>query len=321
MPLYTNAGSYLSTAQEFLAHWLQVQTAGFTLTLQGGYGSDDFEADRTALMDASDAVASRENAVGAAAVERDRQKTALSQRLGQFRNTVRGLLPASNHAQGLPTVPGFTVIESRFLRPLVDMADLWTRINADTTVPGFTPPLLLAGGYTITQFRTGLTLLRAAYAANTNATGEAQAARRTRDGLLPPLRERMNQYRALAKALLPAGHPLLATLPPITPPAGSTPGAVILSGGWNETGAQAALSWPASDHPDLDHYSLRAYTGPGAYRAADERVVARVPKEATQFSSDFGLLSPGAETGFKLYVVTRTGNEKGSNAIRIAHPA
>ena len=107
--------------------------------------------------------------------------------------------------------------------------------------------------------------------------------------MLPPLRERMNQYRALVRALLPPDNPLLQSLPALTPPSGSTPGAVDLSGAWDAAQGRAAFAWTPSASPDLDHYSLRAV--------------------------------PGADAGCKLYVVTRTGNEKGSNAVRVAHPA
>ena len=42
--------------------------------------------------------------------------------------------------------------ESRFLKPMDDMASLWTRLNAETGIAGFTPPLLLAAA-----MRMGLT--------------------------------------------------------------------------------------------------------------------------------------------------------------------
>ena len=81
----------------------------------------------------------------------------------------------------------------------------------------------------------------------------------------------------------------------------------------------ADLQWSASPNPDLDHYSIRTAPGP-TYKAADESVVDDVPSNQTDFSTNAGLLAPGATALFRVYVVLTTANEKGSNTVSVTHP-
>ena len=53
------------------------------------------------------------------------------------------------------------------------------------------------------------------------------------------------------------------------------------------------------------------------YRAAEELAVAALPKTATTFETATGLAAPGSAATFKVYVLTTTGNEKGSNAVKV----
>ena len=56
------------------------------------------------------------------------------------------------------------------------------------------------------------------------------------------------------------------------------------------------------------------------YSAAEESVVAEIPAGTPTLSSLEGLAAPGGATDFKVYVVVTTGNEKGSNVVRITRP-
>ena len=101
------------------------------------------------------AVEGLENGRQIAADFRDQLKTAIKDRLAQFRALLRGLLSKSKYAASAPTLPYLSAAESKFMAPFDDAADLWGRINADATITGFTPPLVIAG-YTLATFTTDI---------------------------------------------------------------------------------------------------------------------------------------------------------------------
>ncbi len=165
--------------------------------------------------------AAADNAPAEAIGERDRRKKALLLRLGQLLSLSGALFAGTHYADGLPKMPPLGTDEANFLAPLTDAADRWRRINTDAqakVISNFAGPLLLAEGYTLAQFETDIAALRSACRAHDMATSDAEDRLRRRDALLPALRERFNQYRKIARALIPEGHPLLATLPALSPP-------------------------------------------------------------------------------------------------------
>jgi hypothetical protein len=77
----------------------------------------------------------------------------------------------------------------------------------------------------------------------------------------------------------------------------------------------------ASEAPDLDHYELRGNLG-GEFSSEDAEVLAtHGPNDPLQFVTDFGLTQPGARIALSVYVVTTTGNERGSAAMIVERPA
>ena len=145
MPL-TNLGSYVQTMDEFVLHWFDVNAAlGGTpatdLKLEGGFSRADLIAARDLIEDLNISVEDLENAREIAAANRDNLKGTLRQKLGQFRGMLRALVPKWKYAAAAPVLPAFGADESKFLGPFDDASSLWLRINADATLPGFTPPL------------------------------------------------------------------------------------------------------------------------------------------------------------------------------------
>jgi len=316
----SSIASYLPTMQEFIAHWTDVNAAiaPTVLTLKGGYTLAMFTTDRAAIETAITGVETMDNARQIASADRDLKKASAKEKLGQYRSSVLGVLAGTPYANTLPKMPPFRANQGIFLKAVDDMANGWSRINSDV-IPGFTPPLLLASGYALATFTTDVTALRAAFVTSTNAEDNSQQQRSVRNALLPPARARMVQYRQAVKGVLPPAHPLLATIPAISPPPGSTPAAVNASGVWNAGTLEADLTWTPSTNPNLDHYSVRTAPGP-TYHAASESVVAEVASNLTEFSTNAGLVAPGATALFKVYVVLTTANEKGSNTVSVTRP-
>ena len=321
MPI-SDIGSYVPVMDEFLAHWEDVNTqlggtSATDLKLQGNYTLALFLADRNAIDAALTGLIGLENTREIVSQDRDTAKQALVGRMNQFRAILRALLPGTSYAGAAPLVPPFSSAESKFLNPFDDMSNLWATINA-ATIPGFTGPLLL-GTYTLANFQADLVAMRLAFSAVTVVENDERIAREQRDALLPLARERMVQYRSMVEGLLGPTNPLTLSLPDLTPPPGSTPSAVVLTGGWNAGLGQAVFNWNASTAATLAGYQLRM--SPGAtYDAATATVVGNLPPGTTTISTAEGLAASGDVASFKLFVQLTTGNESGSNTVTITRP-
>ena len=134
----------------------------------------------------------------------------------EFRNAVLYQLQSTAYTKGLPTLPPPAAYEGRFLKAFDDMATRWTAINALSGVPNFTAPLLLLSGYTLANFNTELTDLRAAFAAVTAASDALDVALATRDTIFTPIYAHLKEYILAVKAKFPATNSLVMTLPKLT---------------------------------------------------------------------------------------------------------
>jgi hypothetical protein len=140
-----------------------------------------------------------------------------------------------------------------------------------------------------------------------------------RDTVYRAIREKLVQYRAAVPGRFPETHPLVLSLPRLTPLPGHTPDAVVLSGVWNPATLKADLSWTASSDADLESYPVRR-SGSDPYNVNTEQAVDTLPPGTLTLSTDEGLTTPGATMRYKVYVKLSTGNEKGSNAVEVTHP-
>ena len=322
MPI-TGLGSWLPTIDEFLAHWQQVNDAlGLTpLVLSGVYGRSNLVTDRATLAANFADVQSKENLRQTAAGDRDVKRTLVRPKILQFGPAVRGFLPGSRYLLSIPRTPNFGDSPGRWRNAMDDMSSLWTTINANSpAVPGFTPPLVLSGPYAVAAFNTDAASLSTAFTTLETADQNAQLAREQRNQTFEPIFVWLKQYRLVVVATFPPGHPLVDSLPKLTPPPGSTPDPVQASVSWDAGLLKARIVWSASADPELDYYSIRYHPGP-RYKASEEQTVGSVPGAgALEFLTDFGLPASGSVAWFKVYVVTLTSNEKGSNAVKQIRP-
>jgi hypothetical protein len=322
MPL-DDIGSYGPVMNEFGVHWGDVNlelggSSATDLKLEAGFTRAMFLQLRDEVQAKLAASEGWENARQIAADTRDSLKAALRDRLGQFRGMLRVMLSKSKYASSAPVLPYLSSAESKFMSPFDDAADLWGRIDADATIAGFTPPLVIAG-YTRANFVAEIAAMRAAFLAVVTVENDKRLGIRERDVLLDTAREYMVQYRAGVEALLGPNHPLTQTLPILNAAAGSTPDPVTLSGEWNPATSQADLTWTASSNPNLDRYQMRM-SGGSSYDAATATVVGNFPPGTTSFSTAEGLQDPGDAASFKLFVILATGNESGSDTVTITRP-
>lgn len=315
--------NYLLKIDAFLAHWTLVNAAlGATpLALQGGYLLAALTADRTALATQLANVEAAANNAQAASTDRDLRRALIREKMRQFNQSVRGLLPGTIYPGMLPRIPNFSAAPGLWTRAMDDMAHVWNRINTDVPPPtGFTPPLVLTGPYTRANFLTDQAALNTTFTTYANTRTNAEAARDLRDQLFAPVYARLVQYRAVVQGRFPKGHSLIASLPTLSPARGSTPAAINLSGLWDAAQDKARLTYTASTDPNLSEYELRAVLGGSRYDTDAEVVVASNPPGTLEFLTDAGLVASGSVTYFKVYVLTATGNEKGSRSVKITRP-
>lgn len=323
MPI-TDLGSHVTTGEEIKAHWTAVDAdrvagGGTAMLLADGYSLANLTTDVGLVATAITGQENLDNAVTLATTARDNRRLPLRDRVIEFREAVQYRLKGSGYALSLPDTPHPDSSEQKYLKALDDMADLWVRINADTTLPNFTPPLLLRGSWTLALFQPELAALRTNFKTLTEAENGARLGRSERDILLPPLRNRFVQYREAIGVEYGPTHPFTTSLPSLHPLPGSTPDGVPLTGGWNAASGQADFSWPPSSNPNVDHYELRKCDGSG-YDAATATVVGNIPAGTTNIATTAGLVNSGDVASFRLFVVLTTGNEAGSNTLTITRP-
>jgi len=316
---FSGPSSYLPTIDDFIAHWTDVDAAlaPGNLTLAGGYDLAALESDRDDLSDEITQLVAAINEQESARTSRDNSKTALRERMRQLGAYINGVLAGSHYVGRVPDLIPFGANEGRWIVVMRDHVDIWTDINASPPA-GFTPPLVLNGPYTLANFVTDTTALETTFQALSNADNDVNRERDERDAIYLRVREQLVRYRAAVAGLFPANHPLVLSLPRLTPLPGHTPDAVVLSGVWNGETKLAELSWTASDDPDLDHYEVRR-SPVLPYDTDVELAVAHVPAGTLEHATDAGLENPSDQTSFKVYVVLNTSNERGSNAVDIEY--
>jgi hypothetical protein len=90
---------------------------------------------------------------------------------------------------------------------------------------------------------------------------------------------------------LPANSPALQNLPRLSPPPGTTPPALTVTGVWEASLSKARLTWPVSSAPHLDKLQVRACTS-GSYKNSEEEIITDLPANATQYFNRLGLNHP-----------------------------
>ena len=322
MPI-TGPSSFVPTINQFVPHWISVNTAlgpAGPLVAEGGGTVGILTGQRDDLLAFAASITDRDNDVQLASGNITLQKEALVGRLGEFNRKVRGFLSTTAFVNALPDVPGTNSGEAVILKALDDMKSLWTKINA-ATIPGFTGPLLLLGGYAVATFSTELATLKTAYETGGNAEQAATLERERRNDVQDLAYAVMLAYRKAVLGTFAPTDALVASLPKLTPDPGSTPDAVIATIHWIEIMGKAHITFTASTAADVAQYELRFCAGPH-YSTDTETVIGNIGSSAVrEFFTDAGLAAVGDTATFKVYVITTSGNEKGSNTVTLTRPA
>ncbi|MBB6053443.1 hypothetical protein [Armatimonas rosea] len=204
----------ISLLNRWETHWSDVNAAlgASELILAPGFTVASLAEERAAFIADEQQIQAAENPAQGAATERDALKKALRTRISQLRAAVQGMLPGTRYVGMLPLLPATNAGEGIFLKALEDSSQLWATINSDTSLSEFVP-LTLPVGYSQAQFATDTATLRGYYQSATQNREHARTLRGARAARRKALLARLTQYRKVLVARLPAGHPLLGTMP------------------------------------------------------------------------------------------------------------
>jgi len=312
--------SYVSTTEAFLTQWAACDTAlgaGNEIVVSGGVNRaglqtrlNNLTAKRTEVQaDLADEEIAREDV--------ELQKVQLLLRINQFNERVRGVLSGTKWERALPLVPTISESQSKFTDPLERAARLWLRIDTD---PATLAPLVLQGGFTLAMFVAAIAALKAAYTTWTAAGTDAKISLEERNDIQDAIYAVLKDYRSAMPSHFVKGHALIDSLPDLTPAPGSTPAGVTINVVWDPVLLMARITWSLSAAADLLQYEIRFCAGPN-YNTETENVIGNVsPGSPLEFLTAAGLAAAGNVASFKVYVITNTLNEKGSNAVAVTRP-
>ena len=320
----TDFASYIPTGQEFESHWSNVDADRVANTLPvfalpDGYGLATLATDLATLQASITGMEDVDNTLGLAVSTRNTWKETVRNAIMNFRETVQFKLKNSGYPANAPLTPHKDGGEQKLVKAADDVVNLWARIDADSSVPNFTAPLVLRGGITLASFTADLATLREKIKAVNDAEGDGSFARTKRDLLLSPFRDRLVAYREAVRIEYGVGHALVTTLPDVYSGPGSTPDAVTLSGMWDEVAMEASLTWTPSSNPNFSSYEIRV--SPGAtYDSGNSTIAGTIPAGGEELRTTQELESLGDTASFKVFVVLTTGNRAGSNIVTITRP-
>ncbi len=313
-----SVGTYLSTIDGFLAHWVSAEAKlGKAIVLRGGMTRAGLTALRGTLEGAIVAVTDSFTDYTVAVGQKDVARAELIPLVAAFNRAVRGALTGTGYEHNLPDAPVGTVGQAELMKALSDVASRWGQID-NATIAGFTGPLTLAGGLNLGQFTAKVATLEAAYLALENAEVALSVVRKERDSQRALVKTALTSYRRRIVGLFAQGDAIVLSLPQVNPEPGSTPPAVSVSGVWDGASETARLTIIPLTDPKVRvaHYEVRFCPG-ASYKTANEETIGRFGEGATAFETSVGLASSGVSALFRVYTVTETGNEKGSTTVKI----
>jgi len=319
MPI-SGPSSYLPTIDEFSTHWGAADAtlgAGNEIALADGTVRAGLIARRGDLDTARTDVSSKMNDVELArAVLEDGKKNMLL-RLSQFIDKVRAYFAGSKWERALPLQPSLTDGQATVVDAMVDAQTLWAKMNADPAIA--VDPTLL-GGYTQANFAAELVTLKAAYTSYTAEKKLLNVEIGQRDDVQKVIQPILVSYRRALPTFFAAESAMVSTLPRLTPEPGATPEPVVATIEIDPVTGMVWIRWSAYAGTNLAKFQVRVTSGLFYSNEDDEIVLDVLPGEPREVLTLAGVPSPGMTAQFRVFAITDTGNEAGSNTVGITRP-
>lgn len=332
----SSKASAIPTTNEFLAHWSSVDeergaAGGLVLAekkgvIPAGFNRSGLVVLKDLLQDRLDAVQDKLNDVQIARGGIKNQKAIAYKRLTLFLELLDGYYKETDFYVARPEPSGIGAGEENFMAAMRDMKSLWPKLNGAPAPAGVTLPILLNEGTNeepvmvpVATFLAQLIVLRGKYEAEKEALQDLAMARGKRDKTIETIRAVLVAYREAVPYGVAGNQPLLDTLPRLTPEPGHTPDAVNASAALEGTN-QARISHTQSNDPDFLRYEARGAVGEDADAEDAVTLESHTDRVPADFVTGFGLGSPGAAVTLWIYVVTKDGNERGSQKMVVRRP-
>jgi len=319
MPI-TGPTSYVSTTELFLTHWGLADTAlgaGNEVVLQGGVTRAMLQTQYDNLIAKRLDLTAKLNIEETSRADIVIKKTGLLLRINQLNDVVRADFGGTKWESALPNVPSITDGQGVFVPALDDGNTLWGQLNIGIAPA---PPVTLLGGFLQATFGADIVLLNTAYRDWRAAGLIARLTLNERNDIQDLIQPNLVLYRKKLPTKFAANHAMVDTLPDLTPAPGSTPAAVQINVTFDEATGLARITWNASTAADLLEYEIRFCAGPNFNTDVEDVIGSVTPGSPLEFFTAAGLAAAGNIASFKVYVITTTHNEKGSNAVSVTRP-
>lgn len=324
--MITTKASYISTTTQFIEHWEGVNPPAPApeITVHGFVLQWSAPIHRSDLQGLLDDLGAKRDAVSLAnfnlAEARDDFKSAkelVVDKHGQLNGKIRGSLPGSKWERLSTPVASAEAGAEVVTKAATSAMNLWNRINS-LNVLG--EPLLLRDGVTAANFKTLRDHVQNTANDVTEAEQDLKDAVEERTNVEEKIYAVLKAYRQMIPQTLPVGHASIDSLPALTPPPGSTPDAVTLSGALNAQTNQAELTWDESTSADVTHYDVLGLAGPD-FNEDNADLLGTVQKGSPRsFATGQFLQNPGSQITVKVYARTDSGHTAGSNAVTVTRP-
>ena len=318
--------SFFATTQAFLNHWDDANVASPTGPIsldktQCGTATNVVRNDLLALLSsletARDTVEGTAQDLSIFRSEALLVRTWLLTQMALFNQTMRADHGSSVYAENLEAVPSPSAGREALMKPMRATARLWVMVNNWRSAQTL-PELALSSGVDQAGFAAKVAGGRTALDYVEEREQQVGLERRARNVVQGKIYVILKVYRLKIEVMFAEGSPIWASLPALTPEAGSTPAAPGLSGGWNAGQNRAEFTGTASPTPEVTQHQLRGC--PQADFDEDlETVLGTVEAgQPLSFQTTFGLTQAGATASFRLVAMTADGHERGSEPVVVS---
>ena len=327
MAITTN-GSYVSTANDFLAHWQLCNNALPPASpLLVRVPDKNTLVSRVQLLGLRDALVTQQGVVQSRLADQQlaqgsilTAKTGLLAQFNQLTTRLDANFRNTNEYRLRPYAPNLGAGQGVFSEAIGEAMTCWDKVNASVPPAGVTLPLTLPDGTTRGSFASTVSTLQFLYADEKLKAATVTLEQGKRNDIQVDIYEVLKAYREKVPDVMEAFPLLVESMPRLTPLPGHTPAAVNASAVFEAPNA-AKVGYDASTDALLHSYQLRGNVG-DEFSDEDAIVIAtNAPNAPREFVTPFGLGLPGARVALKVYVILTTGNEEGSGALFVTRPA
>jgi hypothetical protein len=216
----------LPVLNRVIAHWVNVEAiVANSVSVPDGMSLAEARELAGAILEAEGVLIEARNILSQAQGMRNMTRGSVHSAARQARKSLVGQVGNVTEVKGLPALPVVSSAAAKLLQIYTDIANVWERVNGlpAASVPAARLPLRipLTENDALVQldlagFQTRIETFRSAAEAVKDGEAAVTVKIRERDVLHKRAASLVKSYGSLVRGLLPAGHPLLSTIPTLT---------------------------------------------------------------------------------------------------------